>query len=86
MPATLVKDSLCLHCLRSGSCSLAAVGARPVSSCEEFESGGRGRAAEGAGTGEAGTRPLGLCATCLRRTTCTFPRPEGGIWRCEDFA
>lgn len=27
----------------------------------------------------------GLCATCDRRHDCTYPKPEGGVWRCEEF-
>ncbi|HEX6852429.1 MAG TPA: hypothetical protein VF139_13615 [Candidatus Polarisedimenticolaceae bacterium] len=27
----------------------------------------------------------GLCATCERRVTCTYPKPESGVWRCEEF-
>ena len=28
---------------------------------------------------------LGLCATCENRETCVYPRPEGGVWHCEEF-
>jgi hypothetical protein len=28
----------------------------------------------------------GLCATCDNRETCTYPKPEDGIWHCEEFA
>jgi len=27
----------------------------------------------------------GLCATCENRDGCAYPRPEGGIWHCEEF-
>lgn len=30
--------------------------------------------------------PRGLCATCVHRAVCDFPRPEGGVWRCEEYA
>ena len=35
-----------------------------------------------------GRRPkfLGLCSNCDHRETCTYPKPEGGIWRCEEYA
>lgn len=29
---------------------------------------------------------LGLCATCVNRKFCDFPRPESGVWRCEEYA
>ena len=38
--------------------------------------------------GEAALPPqeAGLCATCDNRNTCTFPKPPGGVWHCEEFA
>ncbi|MCK4679077.1 MAG: hypothetical protein KAT48_13160 [Bacteroidales bacterium] len=27
----------------------------------------------------------GLCVNCEDRDTCTFPKPEGGIWHCEEY-
>ena len=26
-----------------------------------------------------------LCLNCLKQDACTMPRPEGGVWRCEQF-
>jgi hypothetical protein len=28
---------------------------------------------------------MGLCTTCEERATCTYPKPEGGVWHCEEF-
>lgn len=27
----------------------------------------------------------GLCVNCDVRETCTLPRPEGGVWYCEEY-
>ncbi len=27
----------------------------------------------------------GLCSLCENRTTCTYPRPETGVWHCEEY-
>jgi len=27
----------------------------------------------------------GLCVNCEHRQTCTHPKPEGGVWHCEDY-
>ncbi|MDO8632797.1 MAG: hypothetical protein Q7R41_20130 [Phycisphaerales bacterium] len=27
----------------------------------------------------------GLCVTCTKRDTCTFPKPEGGVFNCDEF-
>ena len=31
------------------------------------------------------TKYKGLCINCVTRETCTFPQPEGGVWRCEEY-
>lgn len=28
----------------------------------------------------------GLCTTCIHNPNCDFPRPVGGVWRCEEYA
>lgn len=28
---------------------------------------------------------MGLCVNCANAGTCTLPRPEGGIWHCEEY-
>jgi hypothetical protein len=27
----------------------------------------------------------GLCAICENLKTCTYPKPEGGVWHCEEY-
>lgn len=27
----------------------------------------------------------GLCVNCSERATCSYPKPPGGVWRCEDY-
>jgi len=27
----------------------------------------------------------GLCASCDNRETCIYPKPDGGVWRCEEY-
>lgn len=27
----------------------------------------------------------GLCKNCRKRKTCTLPKPDGGLWRCEEY-
>ncbi len=31
------------------------------------------------------SRYKGLCKNCRKRDNCQLPRPEGGVWRCEDY-
>lgn len=28
---------------------------------------------------------VGLCANCGQYATCRYPKPEGGLWHCEDY-
>ncbi|MBU0517758.1 hypothetical protein KKA00_11940 [bacterium] len=30
-------------------------------------------------------KTLGLCVNCSHLDTCKYPRPEGGIWHCEEY-
>lgn len=27
----------------------------------------------------------GLCSNCEERATCIYPKPEGGVWHCDEF-
>jgi len=85
---------LCMTCVHSSTCAFPRRKDQPVLSCEEFDD-REDVPAEPVGAddvlgGEAEGREespeyLGLCATCENRETCTFPKPEGGIWQCEEF-
>ena len=28
---------------------------------------------------------IGLCMDCENVRTCVFPKPEGGVWHCEEY-
>lgn len=32
-----------------------------------------------------GVEEKDLCANCRNRDTCTYPKPEGGVWHCKDY-
>ena len=34
---------------------------------------------------EEAPKYAGLCVNCDHRQTCAHPRPEGGVWHCEDY-
>ena len=36
-------------------------------------------------TDEESPKYTGLCVNCDHRQTCTHPKPEGGVWHCEDY-
>lgn len=92
-------QGLCTTCAHAGACTFPRRRAGPVLFCEEFD--GSGTSDSGTATGTRTPLPnvqraeayssghsaslTGLCATCEKRATCTFPRAEGGVWRCEEF-
>ncbi|HQG30499.1 MAG TPA: hypothetical protein PLA83_01110 [Deltaproteobacteria bacterium] len=65
--------------------------------CEEYETGGsaakagrrRLRPADDPlklfSGGKGKRKALGLCSNCVNREVCRFPRPESGVWHCEEY-
>lgn len=85
---------LCASCVNAGGCTFPRTPGRPVTECEEFEGacGDAPACGDDAGRGpRASEAPpdtgcvKGLCRTCTKRATCTFPKPEGGVWHCEEY-
>jgi hypothetical protein len=71
------------------NCVLYSNGERPAWFCEEFVAAGApprpARAEPAREAAPEKRKHLGLCANCEDRDTCTFPRPEGGVWRCNEY-
>jgi hypothetical protein len=44
-----------------------------------------GSGAEPGGEEQDSSKYKGLCKNCKKRDNCKLPRPEGGVWRCEDY-
>lgn len=34
---------------------------------------------------QTSSKTLGLCSNCAHYPGCSFPKPEGGVWHCEDY-
>ncbi|HEB83500.1 MAG TPA: hypothetical protein ENI92_00720 [Bacteroidetes bacterium] len=86
---------LCMTCNHAGTCSYLARADGPIWHCEEFDdSGPAGNESanpvppaleadpQPAGTNEG---PLGICSNCAHLADCTFPKPPGGVWYCEEY-
>ena len=96
---SLDRIGLCDTCLRTlRSIFLAHRGAGPL--CYEVLDDCRAGLDDGCGFGcRAGgaaaggsdakkgleSRAIGLCANCALDDTCVRPRPESGVWHCEDY-
>ena len=91
---------LCMTCVHSSTCTFPRRKDHPVLSCEEFDERGENHAETAATVIPPVRKPQaqmtdvrdeppqykGLCSTCENRKTCMFPKPEGGVWHCEEFA
>jgi len=97
---TYLFTGLCATCSVVDTCVSAKNSGYPVVECEEYEEDGRtfsetvevrtsrtsDKAQPLAKTPDAEAVVEGLCETCAHRDTCTFPRLEGGVWHCEEYA
>lgn len=97
-PTRTPPGGLCVTCEHVEYCSYVADSPGGVWSCEEFAV--RGALDAPAATNsllvKAPPRPrrpltlavelAGLCSNCERAPTCSFPKPEGGVWHCEEYA
>lgn len=97
-PSKGLPKGLCATCERLPTCTYTQLSSSPVIHCDEYDNGGTredarprtgsskiepGKRAAGPADSSAGC--LGLCRDCAGRTTCAFPRPEGGVWQCEEY-
>lgn len=87
------RKGLCNTCTHEPSCVFPRDTERPVRFCDEFE-GERLEPKVAVVLSEVKREPrepeegrpsVGLCAYCDRWSTCTYPKSEGGVWRCEEY-
>ncbi|RIK64846.1 MAG: hypothetical protein DCC65_13415 [Planctomycetota bacterium] len=91
---------LCQQCALAPTCTFPRNWERPILACEEFQGeeksvalrvvgvltpSGFSRSQPVHAAVTAGPETKGLCATCEKAPTCTFPGREAGIWQCEEF-
>ena len=87
-------QSLCVNCRHKESCMFLKDAKRPILFCETYEvcpvqnSGVIDMPTERRDREKRGLESekyKGLCSDCLHRETCMIPKPEGGIWHCEEY-
>lgn len=84
---------ICAACKYDPECIFEELSGGRATQCEQFELGLRDDSSPAprrgqrtaAGRDRAQNGELGLCANCDNRRTCIYPRPEGGVWRCEEY-
>ncbi len=97
-PRRVRYRGLCMTCFKAPTCTFPRDPERPVLQCDEFE--GYPESSKGAVTldhvsespskvvkeaGDEQGKYKGLCKICEKRETCTFPKPETGVWHCEEY-
>jgi hypothetical protein len=99
MASATTRGRICLLCRNDETCIYPRNSGRPVTECGEFEGYvlPQPKCTPAAGTapdnGASLARQqqndcgpfLGLCVNCEDRETCIYPKPEGGVWRCEEY-
>lgn len=81
---------LCSTCGHAETCGNRSTPQRPIFFCELFEVSAPPPAVTPAAAREPAPRHdageyKGLCVNCENRSTCALPKPEGGIWHCEEY-
>jgi hypothetical protein len=82
---------LCSCCKSFQSCTYPKGVKRPVLQCAEFSGIVRPPLRAAAPRSwevpkkPKKTKQQGLCGLCEDRSVCMYPKPEGGVWHCEDY-
>ena len=85
---------LCMTCNNAPDCMFKQFPDKPVLYCEEFEidSPPLVETAEQSmpttysfDAEKESLKSMGLCCNCENLKTCGFPKPEGGVWHCEEY-
>jgi len=99
MSKKLEYEGICAACKNAIYCVFLKNAESPIIQCEEFEcfppvtrkdsvAGSSKNVADCSVTTlqePETTKYKGLCVNCKNRAECTFLKPEGGVWRCEEY-
>ena len=99
MSKKLEYEGLCATCLSAPQCIFRKDIMSPILQCEEFTRHphatrrisnilvAKRTEAFSQGTSQEPdtTKHKGLCVNCQNLSACTYSKPEGGVWRCEEY-
>lgn len=82
---------LCATCIYEADCQYRKPGAGIVWHCEEFndfvEPAAMNPTPPMSASEAIGEQLwMGLCVNCEHRVGCSYLKPEGGVWHCEEYA
>ena len=96
MAKSCKSQGICSTCNNASTCTYLKKAKQPVLQCEEYD----GYAPSQEKAYKKGILPTdvlsgvnekesgkfkGLCVDCENRKTCTFEKPEAGVWHCEEY-
>ena len=88
-----IYNGICSTCKHVSTCTLCGDPRRPLFYCEEFDievttapRTAMGHTEPHAREAEDSSTSIGLCIDCENVRTCTFQKPEGGVWHCEEYS
>jgi hypothetical protein len=83
---------LCSTCNHAETCGRPSTPERPIFFCELFEAfvpvsatAAKAAAPKSQAGRPAATGLKGLCMNCQKGQTCAIPKPDSGIWHCEEY-
>lgn len=90
---TGVTHGVCSACIYGDDCTFEAESGGVILQCEQFELAfpaeevrqNRTQSRTFTRNGRDSSQYAGICSNCENRETCSYPKPEGGVWRCEDY-
>jgi hypothetical protein len=88
-----VTHGVCAACVYGNECAFEAEAGRAILQCEQFEMAfpaeevrpTRTQSRTSPRNGKDSSKYAGICSNCENRETCSYPKPEGGVWRCEEY-
>jgi hypothetical protein len=81
---------ICVNCESKDDCVYRQNPDKPILFCEQYEVPVTPSQNLSIKRQEQQTEPesnnfRGLCINCEKRSSCMFPKPEGGVWHCEEY-
>jgi hypothetical protein len=83
---------VCPACRFGTDCIYEAGSLRRILQCEQFElafpappSASLAELNPAVETTNGARSLVGLCSNCDLRDDCLYPKPDGGVWRCEEY-
>jgi hypothetical protein len=99
MSTATVTRGICAVCQHDSDCTYLRDFDHPPLQCEQFEmflptpdvaslrTVSKPKRMEGIRSPKDSPPPrsLGLCSSCIHQASCTYSKPEGGVWHCEEY-